>query len=164
VLELATIPNSFLAWYLTRHPSPEQGDVDITAELLQQFHSDLSSHRISITAISGTWGAEFTSIISSLHPDPTHKSSSNTIILASETIYSPTSIRIFTETLITLLSTSTNGTVEAFVAAKRVYFGVGGSVDEFLHVLAEKGGEARTVFETGEGVGRVILEVVKCNR
>lgn len=45
-----------------------------------------------------------------------------------------------------------------------MYFGVGGSVDEFLHVLAEMGGEARTVFETGEGVGRVILEVVKCNR
>ena len=49
----------------------------------------------------------------------------------------------------------------ALIAAKRVYFGVGGGVDEFLRVLGEMGGRGKVVWETGpeSGVGRVILEV-----
>ena len=53
-------------------------------------------------------------------------------------------------------------TARALVAAKRVYFGVGGGVDEFLIVLRSTTGVAREVWEThgeGAGVGRVVLEV-----
>lgn len=100
-------------------------------------------------------------------------------MLASETIYSPTSIGVFTETLLELLSlppgsnppapgstanpaVSPAATTRALVAAKRVYFGVGGGVDEFLTVLSSTDGVAREVWATegeGAGVGRVVLEV-----
>lgn len=51
--------------------------------------------------------------------------------------------------------------VQALVAAKKVYFGVGGGVDEFLKELDERGGKGTLVWETGEkarGVTRCIVE------
>lgn len=87
---------------------------------------------------------------------------SNTLILASETIYSPASITAFTNTLIHILSTveSRGSEACALVAAKKVYFGVGGGVDEFLEVLAARGGTGKVVWESfGGGVERLILEV-----
>ena len=91
-----------------------------------------------------------------------------TLILASETIYSPSSIRDFTQTVLALLKANSKTPTDravALVAAKRVYFGVGGGVDEFLAILAEMGGCARCVWDSsealggGHGVGRCILEV-----
>ena len=91
-----------------------------------------------------------------------------TLILASETIYSPSSIRAFTQTVMALLEANSKRPTDqavALVAAKRVYFGVGGGVDEFLAVLAEIGGYGRCVWDSshgeggGNGVGRCILEV-----
>lgn len=52
----------------------------------------------------------------------------------------------------------------ALIAAKKMYFGVGGGVDEFLQLLALLGGEARevvTASKEGLGVARVVLEVVR---
>ena len=50
----------------------------------------------------------------------------------------------------------------AFVAAKRIYFGVGDGGDGLLKVLEELGGEGTTQWENGgTGVGRVILKVTK---
>lgn len=86
---------------------------------------------------------------------------------------------MFTESLLELLSSpprpnlpapgstadaaaSSAGTSRALVAAKRVYFGVGGGVDEFLTVLSTTDGVAREVWATegeGAGVGRVVMEV-----
>lgn len=84
------------------------------------------------------------------------------LILASETIYSPASLAAFSETLLAL---SHHYSVEsrALVAAKKVYFGVGGGVDEFLAVLREVSGddldvEQRVDVKSG-GVGRIILEI-----
>ena len=85
-----------------------------------------------------------------------------TIVLASETIYSLTALSSFVNTLLSVLQTSIAGrsSVVGFVAAKKVYFGVGGGVDEFVKVLAEHDGKANVVWESrGTGVGRVILEV-----
>ena len=46
------------------------------------------------------------------------------------------------------------------VAAKKVYFGVGGGIDEFLKVLNELGGKGAMVWESkDEGVSRVIVEI-----
>ena len=104
------------------------------------------------------------------------------LVLASETIYSPSSMRLFTETVLDLLSPragtgrsqhlavftsggavmTVEATARALVAAKRVYFGVGGGVDEFLTVLSRTDGLAKEVWATegeGAGVGRVVLEV-----
>jgi protein-histidine N-methyltransferase len=52
---------------------------------------------------------------------------------------------------------------KALVAAKKVYFGVGGGVDEFLMVLKNVNGNDLDVEEqvniNSEGVGRVILKI-----
>ena len=83
-------------------------------------------------------------------------------VLASETIYSPATLVPFTETLLGVLRMLVGGDLPAIglVAAKKVYFGVGGGVDEFVKTLEERGGNAKVVWESeGAGVGRVILEV-----
>ncbi len=87
------------------------------------------------------------------------------LVLAAETIYSPTSLDAFAETLLALLKRVRQG--RALVAAKRVYFGVGGGVDEFKEKVARGGGvvgEVRDseILEGGTGVGRCLLEVQMC--
>ena len=91
-----------------------------------------------------------------------------TLILASETIYSPASLRSFTQTVVSLLSAKSldsSNRALALIAAKRVYFGVGGGVDEFMAVVEEMGGHGNCVWDSsqeeneGYGVGRCILEV-----
>lgn len=94
--------------------------------------------------------------------DPQRRSRIETIFLASETIYSPNSIHAFTQVLLKALKSAeeTHGHGRALVAAKKIYFGVGGGVDEFLKVLNELGGKGATAWESkDEGVGRVIVEV-----
>ena len=81
------------------------------------------------------------------------------IILASETIYSPASLTSFVVTVVDLLK-AMNSEGTAFIAAKRVYFGVGGGVQEFEQETRKVGGSVKeTISITDSGVGRVILEV-----
>lgn len=140
---------------------------------------------------------------SNLNPSP--DLDANVLVLAAETVYEPKSLRAFVRTVRALISAGSDTDPEpekamgkgkgkgkgnerekgkkrarALIAAKQMYFGVGGGVREFLDVLGEEverereparpGGEVRTrtVWETGEkesgrgeqgGVGRVILEV-----
>lgn len=92
------------------------------------------------------------------------------LVLAAETIYSPASMDAFAATLMELLRSVHMG--KGVVAAKRVYFGVGGSVDGFKEVVAAKGGVAYEVENNGiegcergrggSGVGRALLEVQMC--
>ncbi|KAI4133865.1 MAG: hypothetical protein LQ347_002001 [Umbilicaria vellea] len=177
VLRLATIPNLLLTWAShTGLLEASDGDLDITPELLEDFLQDLQSRNIFFDAISGAWGPELTRLVKEQNA---FCGDGSVLVLASETIYSPTSIGVFTETLLELLSlppgsnppapgstanpaVSPAATTRALVAAKRVYFGVGGGVDEFLTVLSSTDGVAREVWATegeGAGVGRVVLEV-----
>lgn len=85
-----------------------------------------------------------------------------TMVLASETIYSLDTMSSFVATLLALLQKNSDVGVQAvgLIAAKRVYFGVGGGVDEFVRVLEIQGGTAKAVWQSEDaGVGRVILEV-----
>lgn len=93
-----------------------------------------------------------------------------TLVLASETIYSPASLGAFSETLVALLRRAAPGgqqqSAAALVAAKKVYFGVGGGVDEFLAVLGGVAGTLGVEVDVqerldvkSEGVGRVVLGV-----
>ena len=159
VLELATIPNLFLTWN-SKSISPS-GECEITPSVLAEFLQDLWRHNVTIWPISGSWGNSFVTTISPFLPSG---KPIDTIILASETIYSPSSIRAFIHVLLELISNTEKsaGVVKAWVAAKRVYFGVGGGVNQFLRILEQMGGAATVVWENdGPGVGRVILEVVK---
>lgn len=165
VLHLSTVPNLLLGWAtnLDIQP-PSSGDLEVTQDLQQRFTDSLTRLGINISAVSGGWCPALVELISLQHPPSKGRVvPCDTLILASETIYSPSTIRLFTSTLLTLLKATEEqgGRSLALIAAKKVYFGVGGGVDEFLTVLDEMGGEATVVWESeGEGVGRVVLEVV----
>ncbi|KAF3397751.1 hypothetical protein F1880_005641 [Penicillium rolfsii] len=174
VLRLVTLPNLLLTWHNSRtqtafEPAVSQGasraeqdeEVDITPALVEEFKQDLALRGISIDFVSGGWSPEFVDLIFS------NASSENckTFVLASETIYSPSTLAAFSETLLELLRRSSTpaSKTRALVAAKKVYFGVGGGVDEFLAVLKTICGDELQVQQKldvqSEGVGRVVLEV-----
>jgi protein-histidine N-methyltransferase len=177
VLRLVTLPNLILSWnYIvtrrdvssnlqTQEEGPanesEEEMLDITPDLLSAFQTDLARRGITISFVSGAWSPSFVDLVFS-SPELVGFS---TLILASETIYSPASLRAFSETLLALLRRPFAAGSRALVAAKKVYFGVGGGVDEFLGVLrmVSDGGVSVKVEERldvkSEGVGRTILEI-----
>lgn len=173
VLRLVTLPNLLLTWHNSRSqaavestvseaPRAEQDEeLDITPELVDEFKQDLTRRGISIDFISGGWSPEFVDLVFSRSSGGDCK----TLVLASETIYSPATLTAFSETLLGLLRRSSTPAMKtrALVAAKKVYFGVGGGVDEFLAVLKSVCGDELQVQEKldvqSEGVGRVVLEV-----
>lgn len=84
------------------------------------------------------------------------------LILAAETIYSPASTEAFVALLITLLKRAQMS--KAMIAAKRMYFGVGGSVDGLKEECAKVGAVASEIENHGvsgmeAGVGRALVEV-----
>ena len=169
VLRLVTLPNLLLTFTSTlpetafpfseASPNPllsgQNGDLEITPELLNAFRAALKALPITLTLISGSW----TPIPKLLDLVPSMPEL-NTFILASETIYSPASMTAFAAAMTALLRRVKSG--KAVVGAKRVYFGVGGSVDGFREECSRQGAVAYEVeFEGLEdgGVRRAILEV-----
>lgn len=172
VLRLVTLPNLLLTWneVVSRQSTPadapsaaedEDEELDITPELLDRFVKDLSTRGITVAFISGAWSPEFVNLALGENSEGNRR----TLVMASETIYSPSSLGIFSETLLDLLRRSTTPTVKsrALIAAKKVYFGVGGGVDEFLAALKGISGNQFDVREKvdikSEGVGRVVLDI-----
>ncbi|EAW15112.1 protein-histidine N-methyltransferase [Aspergillus clavatus NRRL 1] len=174
VLRLVTLPNLLLTWnQLVKHretsspegtpcdEQPDEEELDITPELVESFQKDLAARNITLEFISGAWSPAFVDLVFSSYGEGKGK----TLILASETIYSPASLAAFSETLIALLRRSGNEQArsKSLIAAKKVYFGVGGGVDEFVSVLRGLNGSDLDVEEQvdidSEGVGRVILKI-----
>ncbi|KAL5337811.1 hypothetical protein BJX70DRAFT_223939 [Aspergillus crustosus] len=175
VLRLVTLPNLILTWnYFITHynitqpsgslpeaesmPAEQEEELDITPELLERFQADLAHRGIMVDFISGAWSPSFVELVYSSPEIARFK----TLILASETIYSPASLVAFSETLLALLRQSSSES-KALIAAKKIYFGVGGGIDEFLAVLRKvcEGDlklEERMDIKSG-GVGRIILEI-----
>jgi len=181
VLRLVTLPNLLLVWALgnkpetfePRAPSLDEagetaavvdgdGDLEITPELCSAFRADLVARGITLTLLSGPWSPPLLRHIP-LFP------SMSLLVLAAETIYSPSSLSSFTTILLDILRSVKMG--KAIVAAKRVYFGVGGSVDEFKGRVGEGGGVGYEVENSGVegcekgggvGVGRCLMEVQMC--
>ena len=170
VLQLSTIPNLLLSWATSSNLEvPSSGELEISQSLLKQFAESLKNLHINISAVSGGWGPALADLLMQQYPSQHSPSAAeprlpcDTLILASETIYSPSSILPFVKTLLSLLQAAEEmgGRARAWIAAKKVYFGVGGGVDDFVATLTEMGGEVKVVWETeGDGVGRVILEVM----
>lgn len=181
VLRLVTVPNLLLAWRLNSRyetteskeatteqqtEEKEEEELDIEPSLLDSFRTDLKDRGISIDFISGAWSPDFVELALTGRQPHDGAKAWQTLILASETIYSPSSLGAFSETLLSLLRRSSpndSSKTRGLVAAKKVYFGVGGGVDEFLAVLNEMAGEAVEVQQRvevkTEGVGRVVLQV-----
>ena len=136
----------------------EHNDLDITPELTSAFTSALQAQGITLNLISGSWfpPSPFLSLI------PTAPGM-NILCLASETIYSPTALSTFVDALVGILSRVRMG--KGMVAAKKVYFGVGGSVDAFKEECRERKAVAYEIenhnVDLGEGGGvrRSLVEV-----
>lgn len=161
VLRLATLPNLLLTWAAYTetpllNPTEPQGDLDLTPEIIQAFKSALTTNAISLNFLSGSWTPSLASLIPSSAPNM------GTVILGAETIYSPAATAAFVSLLAELLQRVKMA--KAMIGAKRIYFGVGGSVDGLKEACREKGAVAYEIENHGvpgldAGVGRALVEV-----
>ena len=183
VLQLVTLPNFLLSWALhqqqQKHPgssdllkdafSSEGDELDLTPEVLEAFTNFLSSRKIALRFFSGAWSPEFVSLVTAAADatrtgagaGPGIGANQATVIIGAETIYSPFALGAFAQTLFALLEDdkARGDSAEAFVGAKKLYFGVGGSLDDFVAKAKELGAITEQVWEETEGVRR---GVVRC--
>ncbi|KAI0817804.1 hypothetical protein GGR55DRAFT_673633 [Xylaria sp. FL0064] len=170
VLQLVTLPNFILAWAIHHREalpllgeafSPE-GELDLTPEVLEAFQQFLSAHQLSLLFFSGAWSPEFVAMLTNI-PIPVDDSTTEqaTVVMGAETIYSPFALNSFLQTILALLQDekSHGNVAEVLVGAKRLYFGVGGSLDDFVAQARERGALVEQLREETEGVRR---GVVRC--
>lgn len=178
VLQLVTLPNVLLAWWssaaaaafragagaqqtaLERHELARRGqdhfdtaphDVDghgelaITPELVSAFRTSLAAHGVQVNFIAGAW---------TNFPPPARGMD---LILTSETVYALPSL----SPLVRLLHTYAAADAAVLVAAKVIYFGVGGGVEAFKQTLAQLAPSAQvaSIHTVTRGVGRTVLSV-----
>ncbi|KAG9081450.1 hypothetical protein FRC06_005551 [Ceratobasidium sp. 370] len=128
------------------------GDLELSAVLRSAFLASLEEYKIETRFFSGPWDKFHTHSVLS-------DTDSYDLILTSETIYQLTSL----PPLVRLLrdATGAGGQNVCLVAAKLVYFGVGGGIKEFERALGEDGvkGRVESVWDHRDGVGRSILRV-----
>ncbi|KAI0790550.1 hypothetical protein C8Q75DRAFT_806451 [Abortiporus biennis] len=193
VFRLVTFPNVVLAWYMSpasasfreaNPPDPnddetdsfpssdpkEQGDLPITPTLKTAFLESLKQYNITLRFCSGSWET-FNLKTSGGKYD---------IILTSETIYQMDSLpslvkllyhaslgdeedSLVKDTQAKLSISETERSYLCLVAAKFVYFGVGGGVIDFIQAVEEdpkrRKGKVETVWEKKEGVKRSVMKV-----
>ncbi|PPQ74367.1 hypothetical protein CVT26_000685 [Gymnopilus dilepis] len=152
----------------------EPGELPITPELKSAFLRCLESLNIHLRFFSGSWDG--------FNPINVVGSNGYDVVLTSETIYRPDSL----DTLIDLLQAASKGedrttlshlvasqlqledakAVKAsgrerlcLVAAKILYFGVGGSVSDFVKKIEAKNALASTVWSSNMGVGRIVMSI-----
>lgn len=171
VLQLVTLPNFILAWALERrdqNPALEEAfamgdELELTPEVLQQFKEFLTSSQISLNFISGGWSVELIDLLYETQFKLDGSSSFDTLLIGAETIYSPFALDAFNEMVLAILnreqSQRSNCQSQALVGAKRLYFGVGGSLDDFVDKARGRGATVTQVREEAEGVRR---GVVRC--
>ncbi|SCV05426.1 LANO_0H07228g1_1 [Lachancea nothofagi CBS 11611] len=151
VLRLVSLPNLVITWALETLKTQELIDIQqcgdktvpveenellLTSSLLEKFQDDTSKRGINLKLLSGTWGRQFYDIVSS-----ELQQSAELLILSSETIYQPETLPVISELILELLRPSCQSqsyTAKALVAAKDIYFGVGGSVIEFQNYIENR--------------------------
>lgn len=149
VLMLVTIPNMILAWLSALNLlNTDTGEIEITDELLTKFEADLSSRGIELEFVSGAWSPQFVELL---------KPALYRLILASETIYSLETLPMFTDVMLDCMDAQG----QALIAAKKIYFGVGGGIPDFLDILSTKNVHYQVVADYSTGVGRSVIQVTK---
>lgn len=153
---------------------PNDLEVELSPELIEAFKISLSQLRISLRFFGGTWESFSRRLL--LEKEGLELSGPLfDIVLTSETIYRVESLPGLLKVLCHASSTSSSSESICLVAAKVVYFGVGGGVNEFLAAL-ESGmivgsgkvtveqsvnirGNAQVVWEENRGVARKIMSL-----
>lgn len=157
VLRLVTLPNLILTWYHSSGTGLEQdeGELELSEDVIGAFKNMLADGEISLEFYSGSWeGLKSAGTLSAGIPH---------IVLTSETIYSMDTLPSLTSTLLEALqgSSTAEGPPLCLVAAKVLYFGVGGGVYAFERELQSRGARAKTIWNSGKGVARVVLQVTR---
>ena len=172
VLQLVTLPNFILSWALSQSANTpelaealagdEEQELELTPEVLEAFQRFLAQRSISLSFLSGAWSPEFIDLIYATSPE--NVAAPTTLVLGAETIYSPFALKAFTQTIFTILENGRGapgpGAAAAYVAAKRLYFGVGGSLDDFVVDAEARGATVTQIREETQGVRR---GVVRCS-
>ncbi|KAF7541996.1 hypothetical protein G7Z17_g11828 [Cylindrodendrum hubeiense] len=168
VLQLVTLPNFVLAWALSNPQTPAlqdafsiEGEVELGPDVIAAFQQYLQASNITLSFASGAWSQEFVNLLYTLPAGDGQPTS--TLLLGAETIYSPFALQAFTETIFTILERErdTPGSeAGAYVGAKRLYFGVGGSLDDFIDKARGKGAVVNQVREETEGVRRGVVQCI----
>lgn len=132
-----------------------EGELEIDEDFISKFLASLKSSNVRLSFISGAWGPEFIRLATDdMRSDPARLA-----IIGAETIYSPFALKSFAETLMGLLESMPDIEKTALVGAKKVYFGVGGSMEDFCILVREKGGLVEQIREESDGVRRSVVEV-----
>jgi protein-histidine N-methyltransferase len=157
VLQLVTLPNLLLSWaqFARMEEWEEEGELEIDGDLIQAFLASLRSANVTLSFVSGAWGQEFVKLVG----ENMGLNASQITIIGAETIYSPFALRSFGETLLALMRSMDGKGKIALVAAKKVYFGVGGSMEDFCEMVREQGAIVEQIREESDGVRRVVVEV-----
>ncbi|KAF8056660.1 hypothetical protein FPV67DRAFT_1611377 [Lyophyllum atratum] len=175
VLELVSFPNLLLTWSTTTtaEPAPDPtttGELPITPLLKSAFLKALAAYRVQLRFFAGAW--EAFDVAQALGPGEGGvgvggegvgegergeggEEGRYDVVVTSETIYRTESV----PALLGLMRRAGGGAGTCFVAAKVVYFGVGGGVNEFVGAVQEEGGRVEGCWEGGVGVGRRVLRV-----
>lgn len=131
------------------------GELPITPSLKSAFTASIAKLGISLAFFSGSWESLTTYFESG--------ATKHDIVLTSETIYRTEALPALTQLL---RQACTESQPLCLVAAKVLYFGVGGGVSEFLTTLQSKAmveqgcsGKAEVVWERKVGVGRKIMRI-----
>jgi hypothetical protein len=132
-----------------------EGELEIDKALVEEFLSSLKLRNIKLAFFSGGWSPEFVRLVT----QTMGTSPACLTIIGAETIYSPLALRSFADTLMDLLDSMNHGEKMALVAAKKVYFGVGGSMEGFCDAVRAKGGVVEQIREESDGVRRAVVEV-----
>ena len=158
------------------------GDMPITPDLMSEFQASLESYGITIRFISGSWQ----SLIDE-HPAQPILTYPFDVVLTSETIYNMDNLPILINLLKVTMGKPTPGetTSEAIaeklnnsltlddneangnqspgslclIAAKVLYFGVGGSVIDFERAVVRERGKTEKILQREEGIKRTVLRL-----
>lgn len=161
VLRLVSIPNIIISWAMTLDPEERGSFMDpevplgadelmFTPALISKFSETLQQNKIDLLLVHGSWGRTFCDLVSQLLPD---------LILSSETIYSTESLPVILDMLLHFMKQNTN--YLSLIAAKEYYFGVGGSIIEFMQKLLNKKPSTMAVETIGNNLGQLKRDIVR---
>jgi protein-histidine N-methyltransferase len=168
VLQLVTLPNFILTWALAqRQNTPAlsgafsiDGEIELLPGVIEAFKEYLANSKTKLSFLSGAWSEDFVNLLYSI-PEDAH---STTLLLGAETIYSPFALQAYTETTFSILlreqARQSSPPATALVGAKKMYFGVGGSLDDFVDQARQRGGKVTTLREEAGGVRRGVVRCV----
>ncbi|QSL64388.1 hypothetical protein MERGE_001689 [Pneumocystis wakefieldiae] len=149
VLKFLTMPNLFLAWAIVKNQEiASMKEMNITNTVKEQFLSDLAEKNITIDFISGGWCDKMNHLIIDKHD----------LILSSETIYSKQNLNTFINIL--AYNIENHKESNALIAAKKTYFGLDVSIEDFIQKLKEFHLSYSYVYQSvNTGIVRVILNI-----